>query len=127
MNKTMKSVVAFAMVSTLAGTALFAAPKPNGKHHSRPAVEGEVKGPEAEFQTLIGKVKVTKAGFVILTTDEDNRYVLTVPENIEKLSMKELKLKDGKRMVLSGKLNKESQVFTVVKIGFMSTNAGDAK
>ena len=33
MNKTMKSVVAFAMVSTLAGTALFAAPKPNGKHH----------------------------------------------------------------------------------------------
>ena len=127
MNKTMKSVVAFAMVSALAGTALFAAPKPNGKHHSRPAVEGEVKGPEAEFQTLIGKVKVNKAGFVTLTTDEDNRYVLTVPENIENPSMKELKLKDGKRMVLSGKLNKESQVFTVVKIGFMSTNAGDAK
>ena len=86
MNKTMKSVVAFAMVSALAGTALFAAPKPNGKHHSRPAVEGEVKGPEAEFQTLIGKVKVNKAGFVTLTTDEDNRYVLTVPENIEKLA-----------------------------------------
>lgn len=127
MNKTMKSLVAFAMVSTLAGSAVFAAPRPNGKNHSRPAIEREHRGPESEFQTLIGKVRVSKSGYVTLITDEGNRYVLTNVDREDAVSMKDLKLKDGKRMVLSGKLNKESQVFTVVKIGFMSTNAGDAK
>lgn len=123
MKKTVKGLVAVAMISTMAGSALFAAPRT--KAPRRPALEQEVT---SEFQTIIGKVRETKWGFVVIETDEGNRYVLNATDDPELISMNDIKVKAGNRMILTGKLNKESKIFTVTQFGFNETlDYADAK
>lgn len=125
MNRTTKTFVVFAMAATMAGSALFAAPKPK---HGRPAIERDVRNRDAEFQTLIGKVKESKWGYLIIETDEGNRYVINTVKAPGAVEFKEIKARAGNRLVLSGKLNSDSKVIDVIRIGFMeSSETGDAK
>lgn len=129
MNKTIKSFVAFALVSTMAGTALFAAPKKNHKApKERPGVEREER-PVFEEVTLVGKVRQTKWGYYTFETDEGDRYVISTTGNPDLYTMRDVRAKEGSRMVYTGLLNHETKIFTVTHNGFKNQrpSAADAK
>lgn len=119
MNKTVKGFVAFALVSTIGSTALFAAPRPRYEKGParRPGIEKELDSKKSDYQTMVGKVRKTKWGFVTFETDDGNKFVLNATDNPDFVNMKDIKVKAGLRMVLSGKLDKDSNIFTVTHFG----------
>ena len=154
MNRTIKSFFAIAIISAVTSAA-FAAPKVNSKtlkqldttleESSKSSKKEMVKLNEKEDKdskqkerkdfpkkniiTLTGKVDVTKNGYVTFKT-KDGVYILTTedgPEGKNQITMKDIKKRNGSKLVLSGVLNKSSNVFTVIKNGYMKEGAPDAK
>ena len=153
MNRTIKTFVAIAIISS-ASAGLFASPKVSNKtlkkldvsvEKSESAKKEMVKLSDKDkkdekeerskdflkknVKTLTGKVNVTKKGFVTFDTKEGT-YILTVAAfegQKNQISMRDIKVKNGSKLVLSGFVNEESKVFTVIKNGFMKESHPDAK
>lgn len=146
MTMNAKTLIAFSMVTTMAGAALFAAPS-----HIRAENDGgvsvkiercadgkELEGKEkihkfdkarmpVEMDVIYGKISVSKkknVRTVSITTKAGDTYVLSnFSKGADKVSMDDLAImKSRKNVTLSGFLNEESGVFTVCKVGNYAGN-----
>lgn len=142
MNKTIKTLSTIALVSVVASSAMFAAPTRRAIIEQKPVIETverkmehKVETPKKEhfkIQTLTGTIKTSKDGFILFETKDKQTYVVNTAKNnanhnSEDVSIKSIKSRNGKKLILSGFLNEETKVFTVVKIGGMNHNNNNSK
>lgn len=74
---------------------------------------------DPKIETLSGIIKTNKNGFIGFEADSGEYYILTndkkfVSKSGKNVSWNDIKNQNGKRLVISGMLNSESGIFTVI-------------
>lgn len=123
MNKTIKSLVAIALVSVATGSAIFAAPKTTARNS-----DTTIEQSEKVIKTLSGKVKAPKNGTIKFEAKNGKKYVIiTSGENPEEDAtiLTVIKNRNNKSLILSGFVDDEAETFTVIRVGGLNNNQAE--